>query len=210
LEQNKKDISTKYFAFLDKFESKSEKKCRLNIWHLNEEKIVKQWMISEFPKRLHFLTNQNQLVMYYKNHIEMWNIQSEQIENIFKMNEEIVYGIELKENRLVILMNSGNKPTYDGWDELQIWDLTTSTCKVKRKSKVSVASYPRIKVMDQYFIVPKEQRNRNRSLSIYEGQNGKMLKIWEFKEEISDFVANGDEELIIGFENGIIEFWKGA
>jgi len=168
-------------------------------------------MISEFPKQLHFLSNQNQLVIYYKNHIEIWNIQSGQIENIFKMNEEIVHGIELKENRLVILMKSGNNPAAIHefyWDELQIWDITTSTCQVKRKYKASLTSYP-IEI-GQYFIVPQNQECRSRGLSIYESKNGEMLKKWEFKEEISDLIANGDEELIIGFENGIIEFWKNA
>jgi len=102
--ETKKDISTNYIAFLDQFERKSKKNCRLNIWHLHEEKLVKQWMISEFPKRLHFLSNQNQLVIYYEDHVEIWNI-SGQIEN----NGEIMYGLEAKGNRLVILVNKGKK-----------------------------------------------------------------------------------------------------
>jgi len=62
-------------------------------------------------------------------------------------------------------------------------------------------------MIDQYFIM---NSNGNRTLTIYESENGEILKMWEFNEEISDFIVNDDEELIIGFDSGRIEFWKGA
>jgi len=59
---------------------------------------------------------------------------------------------------------------------------------------------------DQYFILLNEQYN---VLAIHESDYGEKVKVLQFTGKICDYIANGDEELIIAFQSGIMEFWKG-
>jgi len=173
----------------------------VQIFNLKQEKLITQWKVEFNVTRLFTLSNDNLVTLLGRNHIEIWDTQTQEIKFQLRMRSILLpmTVLEISPDHLFFISEKDTTPT------MEIWDLNKKQSIFRQNCTLYNAWA--MKITSEYFIV----RSFDSELWVYEITNCELITILKFQKSIS-CIANARDlnQLVIGFEDGTMEFWGGA